>query len=162
MTDQSEIQAKGSSSSTSRIAAGLAKRHRSERFFRRIGLGAIIVALCMLATLIVSIVGKGYTAFVQTRMAFDVTFSESVIDPSGARDPEVLRNASYGTLVRNSLRKEFPDVKNRKQLRTLFGMVSKGTTKQLRVMVMENPDLIGKTVTVQMVASDDMDMLRKG
>lgn len=162
MTDQSELQKKSVSLSTARIVAGLAKRHRSERTFRRIGLAAIIVALCMLATLIVSIVGKGYSAFVQTRMIFDVTFSESVIDPKGQRNLEDLRNASYGTLVRNTLRQEFPGVKTRKDLRTLFGMVSKSTTKQLREMVMENPDLIGQTVTVQMVAGDDMDMLRKG
>ncbi len=161
MTDIQEAKKKASWDSPE-TRKNLARRQRSERLFRNIGLSAIIIALCMLATLLVSIAGKGYSAFVQTRFTIDITFSEEVIDPKGERDEEVLRAASYGSLVRDALRQEFPQVTSRRDLRPLFGIVSKGAAAQLREMVMENPDLIGQTLPVQLVASDDMDMFNKG
>ncbi len=161
MTDMKEAEKKAGWA-TPKMTANLAKRHRSERLFRSIGLGAIIIALSMLATLLVSISSKGYSAFVQTRFQIEVTFSEETIDPSGTRDQETLRSASYGTVIRDALRKEFPDVTSRRDLRALFGIVSKGATKQLRRMVMENPDIIGTTQSLSLVANDDMDMFNKG
>lgn len=162
MTDLSKAKNTSESWANSRVMAGLAKRHRSERMFKRLGLGAILIALAMLATLIFSIAGKGYSAFIQTKMTLDITFSESKIDPTGTRDIEVLRAASYGSLVRDALRRQFPEVKNRRDLRVLFGIVSKGAARDLRTIVMQNPDVIGTTISVNLTASDDMDMFRKG
>ncbi len=143
-------------------SANLAKRHRSERRFRRLGLSAILIALGLLGILLFSIVGKGYTAFIQTYITLDVTFSESVIDKDGTRDPAKMWTASYGKLVREALRKEFPGVTERRDLRALFGLVSKDAAQQLRKMVEEDPSLVGKTVSVRMLASDDVDMFAKG
>ncbi|USG62955.1 phosphate ABC transporter permease PstA [Sneathiella marina] len=140
----------------------LAKRQRSEKRFRRMGLGAIVIALALLATLLVSIIGRGYTAFIQTYITLDITFSEEIIDKKGTRDPVDLRAASYGNLVREALRKEFPDVTQRRELRQLFGLVSKDAARQLRIMVEKDPEIIGKTVPVTVLASDDVDMFNKG
>jgi phosphate transport system permease protein len=153
---------KASSWATDEYVARLAKRQRSERRFRRLGLSAIIIALALLATLIFSFVGKGYTAFIQTYITLDITFSESVIDKAGNRNPNALRSASYGNLVRDALRAKFPDVKDRRELRTLFGLVSKDASQQLRQMVEDTPNIIGKTVSVRLLASDDVDMFEKG
>lgn len=147
---------------TEKYTASLAKRQRSERRFRRLGLSAILIALAMLATLVFSIVGKGYTAFIQTYITLDVTFSEQVIDKDGTRDPDVLRSASYKKLVRNALREKFPDVTSRKELRILFRLISKNGAQELRKMVENDPGLIGKTMPVQLLASDDVDMFEKG
>ena len=140
----------------------LAKRHRSDRNFRRLGLAAIIIALSLLATLLVSIVGRGYTAFIQTTISLEISFDQAILDPEETRNPHVLRAASYVTLIRNALLKEFPDVKSRQELRALFGLVSKGAAYELRELVMSNPDLIGTTVTLDLTASDDVDMFNKG
>ncbi|MCG8490385.1 MAG: phosphate ABC transporter permease PstA [Sneathiellales bacterium] len=161
MTDTTETKHKAGWGSKETMSK-LAKRHRSEKAFRMIGLGAILIALCMLATLLVSIASKGFTAFVQTRFDIEITFSQDVIDPNNTRDLEVLRSASYGSLVRDALRKEFPEVKSRRDLRSLFGIVSKGSVKQLRQLVMEDPGLIGQTKVISLIASDDMDMFNKG
>ncbi|MFT6558897.1 phosphate ABC transporter permease PstA [Sneathiella sp.] len=161
MTDTAQTE-KNAGWGSKESRAKLAKRHRSEKIFKSLGLGAIIIALCMLTTLIVSITSKGYTAFVQTRFDIEITFSTDILDPEKTNDPEVLRAASYGSLVRNALRSEFPDVKSRKELRALFGIISKGANVQLRKLVMETPELIGTTKTVSLIASDDMDMFNKG
>ena len=50
------------------VAAGIARRYRAERRFRLFGLVAIVSALVFMVLLFVSIVGKGYTAFVQTEV----------------------------------------------------------------------------------------------
>ncbi|GLQ06574.1 phosphate ABC transporter permease PstA [Sneathiella chinensis] len=144
------------------LLAKVAQRQRAEKRFRRLGLSAIVIALAMLATLLFSIAGKGYSAFYQTRLVMDVTFSEAVIDPKGTRNEDDLRAAGYGGIVRDTLRETFPDVKSRKDLRELFALVSKGAPMQLRDMVLDNPDLIGQTVPVDFIAGDDIDMFNKG
>jgi len=49
------------------------------------------------------------------------------------------------------------------QTRELFGLVSaSGATNQIRQMVFKNPDLIGKTITITVPASDQIDQLLKG
>ncbi len=140
----------------------LIRRHRSEKLFRRLGLSAILIALTLLAILIVSIVSKGYSAFVYTTIDLEIHFAEDVIDPSGERNEKSLQGASYGSILRTALREEFPDVKSRKELRSLFALLSKGAAHELREMVMENPELIGTRKTVTLTANDDLDMLNKG
>ncbi|MBE7637216.1 phosphate ABC transporter permease PstA [Sneathiella sp. P13V-1] len=162
MTDISSSNKAVKDWASAETVSNLKKRHRSEKRFRILGIGAIFTALTLLAILIVSIVGKGATAFLQTTVTLDVTFKEQVIDPKGTRDEATMRAASYGGLVRDALRAEFPDVKGRRDLRVLFGFVSKGAPLQLRDMVLENPDLIGQTIPVTLVASDDIDMFNKG
>jgi len=140
----------------------LLRRRRSERTFRQLGLGAIVIALALLATLFISIVGKGYSAFVYTTITLPVHFDEGVIDPEGTETLEALRGASYGSIIRDTLRTEFPDVKSRKELRGLFSILSKGAANELREMVIADPSLIGTTVKVSLTANDDLDMLNKG
>ncbi|WP_373086994.1 phosphate ABC transporter permease PstA [Sneathiella sp.] len=161
MTDLNET-GDGTGWQSDKFIANLAKRKRSENRFRRLGLCAILLALTLLAILLFSIFSKGYSAFIQTYVTLDITFSESVLDKDGHRDPAKLRSANYSKLVQNALREKFPDVKERQNLRTLFGLVSKESTSTLREMVMNDPGLVGKTVPVELLASDDVDMVNKG
>lgn len=161
MTDQAQ-KAVGNGWQSEKYIKNLAKRKRSERRFRLTGLLAILTALTLLAILLFSIVSKGYSAFVQTTITLDITFTESVIDPNGKMDPAELRTANYAKLVQNALREKFPDVKGRRDLRKLFSLVSNDADSALREMVENDPDLIGKTVSVDLIAGDDVDMLNKG
>ena len=161
MTDQ-QNKADATSWRSDKFIAGLAKRKRAERRFRLTGLLAILTALTLLAILLFSIFSKGYTAFIQTYITLDITFSESVIDENGSRDPAEIHAANYSKLVQNALREKFPEVKNRRDLRTLFGLVSNEAADTLRDMVEKDPGLIGKTVPVALLAGDDVDMVRKG
>ncbi|TNE35732.1 MAG: phosphate ABC transporter permease PstA [Alphaproteobacteria bacterium] len=151
-----------SSWNSERFQKRLKKRKRAEKSFRLVGLGAIVIALTLLAILLFSIASKGYSAFIQTYITLDITFEQSVLDKTGEGHPAALKAANYGKLVRDALRAEFPDVKTRKDLRALFGLVSKEASNQLREMVLADPSLIGRSMPVALLASDDVDMVHKG
>jgi phosphate transport system permease protein len=141
----------------------LKKRRGTEWRFRMWGRAAVLFALSALAWLLISIVGTGYTAFQQNFMTMDFELSESILAPDGTRDPEKLRGANYRRVVQNTMYSQFPDVTDRKDKRELFALVSaSGATNQLRQMVYKNPNLIGKTLTVTVPASDQIDQLLKG
>jgi phosphate transport system permease protein len=138
------------------VNRSLKRRYRAERRFRFYGLAAIVLSMVFLALLFVSIVGKGYSAFWQTSIRLPVFF-----------DPEVLKmdslvNADYAALVRASLFKEFPQVEGRQDKRLLASLVSGGSAYQLRNLVLNDPDLFGKTIEVWLSADDEIDMLIKG
>ena len=134
----------------------LKKRYKAEKRFQRLGIAAILAALSFLAFLFISIIGNGYTAFKQTYMLIDVNLEADYFTD------EDLTNADYGGIVKNALREMFPDVKNRKDKRLLYGLVSKGAAYKLMDMVKDNPKLIGSRQKVWVAADDDVDMLMKG
>jgi phosphate transport system permease protein len=138
------------------VNRGLTRRYRSERRFRFYGLSAIIVSLLFLSLLFFSIVGKGYSAFQQTFVKLDVFFDPAILHQ------DALASADYQGLIKQSLRKMFPDVTGRQDKRMLYGLISSGASFQLRAIVLENPDVIGETRAVWVPADDDLDMLIKG
>ncbi|EGV19498.1 MULTISPECIES: phosphate ABC transporter permease PstA [Thiocapsa] len=144
------------------VNASLKRRYAKERRFRLLGLGAVVLGLLFVALLFADIVGKGYTAFQQTYIQLPVTFDASVIDPEGALDPETLRRANYAALIRKAQREVFPEVTARRDTRALGSMISVGASSHLRDMVLADPDLIGTTKEVWLLADDDIDMLVKG
>ena len=145
------------------ILASLPRRRRAEARFRIYGIAAIGVALAFLVLLIGAIGSKGIGAFEQAEIALDVTLDESVLDPSGARDPETLSTANYRAVVRAALGEIFPDaVRKRRDRRKLMGLVSAGAGFELRERVLEDPELIGRTMRVWLPADDEVDMLLKG
>ena len=144
------------------VNASLKRRYAAEQRFRIYGIGAITLGLVFLAVLFVSIFAKGYTAFFQTYIQLDIHFDPAVIDPGGARDPQVLSNANYPALVRGALQQAFPDVTGRRDKRDLAGLVSNGAGFQLREMVLADPSLIGTTRSIWVLASADTDMFYKG
>jgi phosphate transport system permease protein len=138
------------------VNRGLAKRYRSERHFKLFGLSAILTSLVFLALLFASIIGNGYTAFWQTFIRLDIYFDPQIIKQDN------LSRADYNKIVKNALHNLFPDVGSRQQKRVLDGMISKGAAFELRKMVMNEPELIGKTQSIWLTADDDVDMLIKG
>ena len=141
----------------------LKKRRGVEWRFRMWGRASVLFALAALAWLMTSIVGTGYTAFQQNFMTMDFELSESILAPDGTRDSEKLRGANYRRVVQNTMYSQFPEVTGRKDKQALFALVSaSGATNQIRQMVYKNPDLVGKTVTMTVPASDQIDQLLKG
>ena len=160
MTDQ-EVQQK-KSRVYEQVQSSLKKRYAAEARFKAIGLGAIVMGLLFVSVLFVDIVSKGYSAFVQTHIQLEVYFDPEVIDPTGQRNLEEIARADYRKLVRAPLRAEFPEVTQRRDKRKLYRILSGGASFQLQRMVLENPDLIGKTQKVWVIADDEIDMLIKG
>ncbi len=147
---------------TERLQAGLERRHRAERIFRGLGLLSVTLGVIFLSMLFYSIVSKGYTAFQQTYVKLTVEYDEDVLGVGNDWDEQALSRADYGGLVKTALREAFPDVRGRSDRRRLNGLVSSGAVFALRDRLMANPDLIGTTEDVWVVADDDLDMFIKG
>jgi phosphate transport system permease protein len=144
------------------VARGISRRYRNERLFKAAGLGALLLGLGFLAFFFYTLIGNGYTALQQTRLLLDVTLDAAVIDPDNTRDPAVRASADYQRLVRNAMSALFPDVKARAELRDLYALASAGAGLELKELVARNPDAIGSTISVWLLADDDVDVLVKG
>ena len=144
------------------VSAGIGRRYAAERRFRAYGLAAIGFAIFALATLIVTIVGTGYSAFTQTMLELEVTLSPQDIDPEGNRDPKVLSTADYRIPVRKAIRDLFPEVTARRDRITLQKMISDGAQYQIRSSVLDDPSIIGQRISVLVPMSDDIDQFMKG
>lgn len=144
------------------VRAGLARRRWAEIRFRLYGVASLAVGLTFLVIMFSSIIGKGYTAFQQSYVALDVHFDGQLLDPEGKRDTETLEGADYGGLLKQSLARLFPEVKDRQQKRALNSLVSSGAAYELRRLLLAKPDLMGKTLRVWLPADDDVDMFAKG
>ncbi|MDY6942451.1 MAG: phosphate ABC transporter permease PstA [Pseudomonadota bacterium] len=144
------------------IRAGMKKRRAREKRFQWVSLAAIILGISFVAMLFISIFLSGYTAFFQTYLKIDVALDPAVIAPDGQMDRETLGRADFGGLIKQSLREDFPDVTSRAEKRKLYDLVSSGAAFQLRDRVMEDPSLVGQTISLWVPADDEIDMLNKG
>ena len=144
------------------IQAGLRKRKAAETRFRIYGVAAIASGLIFLAILFTTIISNAYTAFVQTHIKLDVYLDPQVLEPEGKSDTETLSTADYASIVRASLFKLFPNVESRRDLRELNTLVGRSAGFELRRRVLDDPGLVGKTLSLWLPAGDDVDMLLKG
>ena len=139
-----------------RVNRTLARRYRRERRFRLFGFSAIVISLLFLALLLSSIFAKGYTAFFQTRLKLDVFFDPAELDVKN------LATANYAALVRASTLALFPEVVERQDKRLVAKLTSSGAAYDLQRLVMTQPDLIGTTQSLWLLADDEVDMFVKG
>ncbi len=144
---------------------GIKRRYRAERRFRAYGVAALSFGLLFLALLLWSVVSKGYTAFQQTMITVPVEFSEQVIDKDNERatDPQKLMTANYPIIARNAVAKALGVAEtDTSGLRAVNQMISNSVRSQLRDMVVANPQIIGTTQTVSLLAAGDIDSAWKG
>ena len=153
------------------VNASLKRRYAAERRFRLFGLAAVLLGLGFVAMLLISIVGKGYTAFWQTYIELPIRFDAAVIDPSGelaapdldpAERMRLLARADLRKLARDALSAQFPTVSERREKRALQALLSPGVALQLRDIVLDDPSVIDQTRQVRLLANDDVDMFVKG
>jgi phosphate transport system permease protein len=144
---------------------GIKRRYKAERRFRAYGILALSFGLLFLCLLLWSVVSKGYTAFQQTMITIPVEFSEQIIDKDNERatNPQKLMTANYPVVARDALAKVLGVAENdRAALRAVGQMISEGVRGQLRDMVVANPQIIGTTQTVSLLAAGDIDSALKG
>ena len=145
-----------------RVRAGLKRRYAAEKRFKIYGLASILVALSFLAMLLTSIIGNGYTAFWQTYIQLDITFTKADLDPESTGDPAVLGKGNFDALIKDALRARFPDVSSRRDRRALNNLISSNAAFNLRSMVLDDHALVGTTQRVWLAASTDIDVFVKG
>lgn len=162
MNEITDVSGQSSRRTIDIVHASLVKRRQAEKRFQLYGLVSIVLGLCFLFILFGTIISKGYTAFQQTFIGLDIYFDPQLIDPEGRRDPNTLMEGDYDRLVKNAMSSLFPDVKERREKRALYSLVSTGASFDLRARVLARPDLIGSTGRVWVLADDDVDMFVKG
>ena len=145
-----------------RFQARLRRRYASEQRFRWAGRIALALGGVFLAAILGTIVVNGYSAWQQTFVALEVHFDPEKLDPEGTRSADALAAGDFGGLVKTALRKEFPEVRQRRERRELYALAGSGAAFHLREMVLGDPSLAGTTRTVWLPADDDVDMLVKG
>ena len=111
----------------------LRRRHRAERRFRLACIGALGVAVAFLVLFFANMIVAGYTAFVQTEIRVEVTYSDRTLAVPPRAVEEELRP-----------------------------FVSRGFLRLLPRYVDENPDLMGTTREQWVLATADVDQYRKG
>ncbi len=148
------------------MRARLARRHAAERWFRRAGLLGIGLALAMLVVLLLSITANGLSAFWQTQVRLEISFDPGVLgELEGLDQAEAERrigSLDFGALLRNALRGEFPEVQRRGEIRKLQGLMSTGARTPLRDLVLADRSRIGRSETLWLPASSEVDMFVKG
>lgn len=134
----------------------LKRRYRAERWFKRLGLSAIVLSLSFIAFLFFTIFSDGYTAFKQAYIELKVHFAAEEFTH------EKLSHANYPALVKKALHEIFPEVNTRQGKKQLDDLISPSAAYKLQRMVEADPKLIGTSRNVWVLAGDDVDMLLKG
>lgn len=135
----------------------LAKRYSRERLFARLGQLSIFAAMLFLLILFVSVADAGWRAFLTASIKLEVIANSAVIGESGEQSA-----LSYQTLVRQSLRRRFPEVSGRTDKRQLAALLSFGAATQTRDALAGNKERIGKTLTLQLPFSSGAERYLKG
>jgi phosphate transport system permease protein len=139
------------------------RRYRAEARFRAYGIAAILFALAFLVFLIGDIVIKALPAMTINSVSLTVTADAEAIDPDGSGDPAAISRGDFMVPVRAALLEEFPDVaQDRRARQALYGLVSSAAPDELRRRVMADPSLIGQTIEMPALLSDDADLFFKG
>ena len=139
-----------------RRAKRIKKRNAAEKRFKWYGRLSIAFGMACVLFLFTDIVSKGIGAFTQTYINVDIEFNAESLSLSIDSTEEEIRSASFNSFFKKTLREQYPEAKSRKEKRQLYGLFSSDMPLILRDMVINNPNIIGTTQTVSMIADDDL------
>lgn len=143
-------------------AALLKRRYASERLFKVLGLGALLLTASFLVVLLTNIVTKSIPAFSEHVVNLDVVIDPKIVDPEGKRDSATLLAADYASLTRTAMMSAIPGIEGRNPRRALTSLLSSGAADDLRERVVADPSIIGTTIKMPLLFSDDVDLYLKG
>jgi phosphate transport system permease protein len=151
-----------SNSMMHKVERNLKKRYLKERIFKSMGFLSVSIAFLFLFILISDITIKAFPAFIQTQIILEVDLSVQKLGIDKSSNAEQIKQADFRGIIRQALRKQFPEIKKRKQKKDLYSLISIGAEYQLRDLVLAHPDYLGTKRTVTFIADDDVDALVKG
>ncbi len=147
------------------MQARLKRRYWLDRVFRGLGLSAVTAACLFLFFLLANIIQNGTSGFLQSSIEVDVSFEAALLpDPAldKAEFKRQMARVDMQRLLRQSLLAMFPEVSGRGDTVRLTRMLSSGARTQLRDLIVNNPELVGETIKVTLLASDEVDQAIKG
>ena len=140
----------------------MARRHARHKRFQWYGRIAIGISITFMLVMFVGIFFRGVGAFQKTMIAVDVEFAQSVIDPTGERNNDVIKRANYKPILLEGLQKVVPEATERKNRNNLYKLLSTGAAFDVGERVANNPDLIGTSKRIWVAASSEVNLYAKG
>ena len=167
MTDFAQAAPVAGRGSLTEADARTAKRNAREKRFRLYGFAAVCIGIGMLALLLASILSNGLSAFQQTTIQVAVELPADRLDPEGNRDPaEMARVTTFGyaPLLQNALARSVAaaGIEVDPEEVDVSDMVSDESVAQLRDFVLRNPEVVGTTIPVEILANGRIDGFFKG
>ncbi len=143
------------------------RRNAAEARFRAYGRGAIGIAALAIVILLASVLSNGLGGFRQTYLTLDIALPEATLDKSGQRDPAQMSKVTtfgYAPLLQDALLAEMSaqGIVTDLPAKDIGRMISKEAAATLRAHVLANPDLVGGSVTLQVLAEGRIDGYFKG
>ena len=171
MTDVTAFDAAAKVSETKSILSSDARtgrRNASEARFRIMGLIAVMIGVLALVGLLGSILANGLSSFRQTYVTLEVNLDAAKLDKAGTRDPAEISKVStfgYAPLIEAALAKVMVDrgiASDGMNAKAAAEIISKEAPATLRNYVIANPEVVGTTVSFDLLASGRIDGYYKG
>ncbi|MDP8912143.1 MAG: phosphate ABC transporter permease PstA [Pseudomonadota bacterium] len=133
-------------------------RYAAERRFRLLGLGAILLSAAFLAFLLITMVGNGIRGFTQAEVRLPIDFGKSAIflDPAtlkGFGAEAALAGADIDGAVRAAATAHYGQAG--------AGMLSDTAWLRVRDAIRADPAMLGRTATLWLPASSEIDLAAK-
>jgi len=140
----------------------LKQRYNAEKRFKLYGQIAIALALMFLTLFMYKIFSKGYTAFQKTWIQTEVHYDRDLMLIEGTNPTiQELEEADYFDVSYKAMTRLDPSLPEELD-RQLIQMVSYAYEKEVKELLLKNPDYLGKIVPIRLTASDDLDQVHKG
>lgn len=144
------------------------KRNAAEARFRRMGLVAVTIGILALVGLLSSIIANGASSFRQTFVNLEVYLDPAKLDKTGERDPAKMAKVTtfgYAPLLGRALAQavEAQGISTEGvSKKDIEALISKEAPATLRNMVLANPELVGQTISLRVLAQGRVDGYFKG
>ena len=140
--------------------ARLRRRYAAEGRFQLYGKLAIGVAVAFLAVFLGNILMKGLPGFFQTYLTLKIYLDPAKLDPKGdgsdASLSQANRDGAFQAAVYEALYQRFPEATERADRRALRELPSKWAGLRVYDRVIADTSLLGQTIEIPVLASDDV------
>ena len=139
------------------------KRYQAEKRFRMLGIGSIAIAIFFVLLLLFKVFSTGSTAFIKTTIQTEVDFNKELLELGDVENPTIdqIKSAEFFDVTYNAATGLFP-YSNAEEERDVKQLLSGNYEVEIKNYLINNPDVLGKKVTIELTASDDLDQLHKG
>jgi len=144
------------------------KRNAAEGRFKAYGIAAIAISLATLGIMLWTILTDGVSAFFQAKLSFPTELTAEILDPQGNRNRDEMvkiTTLGYNKVLAVAFKKEL-DAKGiameGQSDKDVADMISKDAAGDLRAMVLANPDVVGSTIDITVLATGRIDGYLKG
>lgn len=143
-----------------KVYRSLKRRYRKEKLFRAMGLLSVLFGVACVGILFTDIFSKGIGAFRQSWIKMEVTLDAESLGIQSASEDE-LAHANFDAVLKKALAQRFADITTRSDKKDAYALVSSAAVDTLRKNLRKDPSGFGKTVTLWVMADDQVDMYLK-